>query len=111
MEVMILGRFSEEYKILDNLFKSEKEIASSKLREVIAEIYTAAKNKNELIHEVAHRRFQRKEFYIRTCLSMFISPAKYFRLLRIFFKLAQKILKNENRLNDVNVIILRGNFP
>ena len=110
-----MGRFKDEYKFLDQLFKQEKEIVSSKWLEVIAETYTAAKNKNVAIHEVAHRRFHKKEFYICTCLSMFISPAKYYRLLRIFFKLAQKsiakIFENENRNCSDNVIILRGNFP
>ena len=110
-----MGRFSKEYKFLDCLFKNEKEIVSSKWLEVIVETYEAAKNKNASIYEVAQRRFRLKEFYVRTCLSMFISPAKYFRLLRIFFRLAQKfvakIFKNENRFSDANDIILLGNFP
>ena len=91
--VTVMSRFKDEYKFLNQLFKHEKEIVSSKWLEVIAETYTAAKNKNVAIHEVAQRRFRKKEFYICTCLSMFISPAKYYRLLRIFFKLAQKLIQ------------------
>ena len=91
--VTVMSRFKGEYKFLNQLFKHEKEIVSSKWLEVIAETYTAAKNKNVAIHEVAQRRFRKKEFYICTCLSMFISPAKYYRLLRIFFKLAQKLIQ------------------
>ena len=51
-----MGRFSGNFKFLDNLFKYEKEIDSSKWLEIIAETYAAAKNKNTAIHEVAHNR-------------------------------------------------------
>ena len=55
-----MGRFSEDFKFLDNIFKHEKEIGCSKWLEIIAETYVAAKNKNLAIYEVAHRRFRKK---------------------------------------------------
>ena len=61
---------------------------------VIVETYETAKQKKLEISEIASRRFHNKEFYICTCLEMCISPAKYYRLLSIFFKIAeQKIEK------------------
>ena len=102
-----MGRFKERYKFLDYIFAKEKDIAKcvsevdSKIigsperwLKVIVETYETAKQKKLEISEIASRRFHNKEFYICTCLEMCISPAKYYRLLSIFFKIAeQKIEK------------------
>lgn len=91
-----MGRFKERHKFLDDIFSNEKNIAESVSNdaenwlEVICETYDAAKQKNLQIAEIAHRRFRRKEFYIYTCVMTGISPAKYYRLLSIFFKIAEK---------------------
>ena len=92
---------------MDYIFAKEKDIAKcvsavdSKIigsperwLKVIVETYETAKQKKLEISEIASRRFHNKEFYICTCLEMCISPAKYYRLLSIFFKIAeQKIEK------------------
>lgn len=101
---------SAEYRLLDKIFKHETKIPfvviessagdypmfavdSEKLRKVIAETYECALRKKNIIYEMACGRFRKKESYIRTCIKLMISPAKYYRLLRIFFKLAQRTLK------------------
>ena len=102
-----MGRFKERYKFLDYIFAKEKDIAKGvsavdakivgspeRWLKVIVETYETAKQKKLEISEIASRRFHNKEFYICTCLEMCISPAKYYRLLSIFFKIAeQKIEK------------------
>ena len=102
-----MGRFKERYKFLNYIFSNEKHLSEivsavdSKIigsperwLKVIAETYETAKQKKLEISEIASRRFHNKEFYICTCLEMCISPAKYYRLLSIFFKIAeQKIEK------------------
>lgn len=100
-----MGRFKARHKFLNDIFNNEDKIAKSEDAEnwlkVICETYDAAKQKNLQIAEIAHRRFRRKEFYIYTCIMRGISPAKYYRLLSIFFKIAEKqietIFGNENR--------------
>ena len=86
---MILSRFKPVNKFLDNIFRNEKNVAEH-WNEIITETYTAAQEKKLPIYEVAHRRFRKKESYIFTCIMMRISPAKYYRLLSIFFRIAER---------------------
>ncbi len=91
-----MGRFKQNNKFLDYIFSNEKKMADSTIGsperwlKVIIETYKAAKEEKLQIAEVASRRFRKKEFYIYTCITMGISPAKYYRLLSIFFKIAEK---------------------
>ena len=105
-----LKSVSPEYRLLNYVFENEKEILAAVVEnfvhghslngvntdtwlKVINETYHVARRKNNVIYEVACRRFRKKESYIRTCINLMISPAKYYRVLRIFFKLAQRTLE------------------
>ena len=99
-----MSRFNERNKFLDYVFKNEG-IFSDKFEEYFLEVYTTAKEKKVQIYEVARRRFRKKENYIYSCVMMRISPATYYRLLNIFFRIAEhkaekffKINENENRI-------------
>lgn len=88
-------RFSENFRFLNFIFNNENnlpDVHSDKWRRIISETYEAAQNKNKTLYEVSRRRFRKKESYIKTCVMMSISPAKYYRLLRIFFKLAKRFV-------------------
>lgn len=92
-----MSRFKAPYKFLNDIFANEKDIAESKKfhwLKVITETYESAKQKKLQMFEIASRRFRKKEFYIYTCVMMCISPAKYYRLLSIFFKIAENKIKN-----------------
>ena len=89
-----MGRFKARHKFLNDIFNNEDKIAKSEDAEnwlkVICETYETAGQKKLPIAEIASRRFRKKEFYIYTCVMTGISPAKYYRLLSIFFKIAEK---------------------
>lgn len=93
-----MGRFKERHKFLNDIFNNEEKIAISEDAEnwlkVISETYETAGQKKLQMFEIASRRFRKKEFYIYTCVMMCISPAKYYRLLSTFFKIAEHKIKN-----------------
>lgn len=95
-----LCRFNERNKFLDNIFRNEKNVAEH-LKKIITETYAAAQEKKVPIYEVARRRFRKKESYIFTCIMIGISPATYYRLLSIFFKIAERIL--EKSLDEMRI--------
>ena len=104
-----MSRFNDRNKFLDYVFKNE-EIFSEKWEVFFLETYKTAKEKKFKIYEVARRRFRKKEFYIYSCVMMGISPATYYRLLNIFFRIAEnkmgkffQIRENENRI-EIEVI-------
>lgn len=91
-----MSRFNENFRFLNFIFSNENnlpDVHSEKWSKIIFETYDTAQNKNKTLYEVARRRFRKKEFYIKTCVMLGISPAKYYRLLRIFFKLAERFVE------------------
>ena len=83
-----MSRLNERNKFLDYVFKNEENY-SEKWQGCISETYATAKEKKFQIYEVARRRFRKKEFYVYTCVMMKISPATYYRMLSIFFRIAE----------------------
>lgn len=86
-----MSRLKEQYRILDYIFRHESELNhADKWLDVINATYAAAKSKSADVHEVATRRYRGGEIWTVTCLLRFISKSTYYRMLEIFFKLAER---------------------
>ena len=81
--------------------KSDVIVIGGGLAGLTAANVAAAQGKKVPLYEVARRRFRKKENYILTCIMIGISPATYYRLLSIFFKIAER--KMEKFLEDLRI--------
>lgn len=111
-----MGRLNEKYKALDFVFRHEYRIMKATVTElrnfvdvdsvdingriilspakwlnVIAETYEECSLKSKFILKLAQKRFRKGEFYLQTCFSMFISVSTYYRMLNVFFRIAERM--------------------
>lgn len=89
-----MRKVKDEFKHLDYIFAHEPLVTDSQHLTLIASSYETAKEINSFVAELARRRYRELEHRFKTCRQLFISEAQYYKLLRVFLKIAKSVEEN-----------------
>lgn len=92
-----MRKIKDDFKHLDFIFAHEPKVTDLNCLALIAKSYETAKDINSFVAEVARRRYRELEHRFKTCRQLYISEAQYYKLLRVFLRIAKNL---EETFND-----------
>lgn len=91
-----MRKIKEEFRHLDYIFAHATDITDLKCLELIAVSYETAREGRPLIAELARKRYRDREHRYKTCRQLFISEAQYYKLLKVFLRIAKAVEETLN---------------